>query len=401
MNPLGTIFTFSTLLISLTAGELPVHNWLNHRFKRDLVDLHNGEFCVDVSTYTEVQYRPEPREKCDSTFEKQCEEKTEEVCDEVTEIVCEVVPYTDCQMIMENTPYKSFKMVEKPYDKIECEEGMKSVPHQKMMPECRNVTKQNCVTKWETDENGNQVWAGNEDCEPVTWRECKLVPREVEFKVPQITCAPGETIQYEECEEDTKEQMTTSMLCEVKHTTSCQPKVSEKCASITYTECQELPNEECNTVDIQVPFQEKEHKKKCLLPDNGIAPTSIGGGAADAAADDETAAASNANADYAEPAAAAASAAQADAAQAQPTYQSPRGGRNQQAFRHQQQQVQNFQRQGRQQQQFRHQQQQQQNAFLRQSQRQFSQRTGQQQQPRSGRQQQQAFVRQQQSAFRG
>ena len=60
-------------------------------------------------------------------------------------------------MIMENTPYKSFKMVEKPYDKIECEEGMKSVPHQKMMPECRNVTKQNCVTKWETDENGNQV----------------------------------------------------------------------------------------------------------------------------------------------------------------------------------------------------------------------------------------------------
>ena len=59
------------------------------------------------------------------------------------------------------------------------------------------------------------MWAGNEDCEPVTWRECKLVPREVEFKVPQITCAPGETIQYEECEEDTKEQMTTSMLCEV------------------------------------------------------------------------------------------------------------------------------------------------------------------------------------------
>ena len=24
-----------------------------------------------------------------------------------------------------------------------------------------------------------QVWAGNEDCEPVTWRECELVPRQV------------------------------------------------------------------------------------------------------------------------------------------------------------------------------------------------------------------------------
>ena len=71
--------------------------------------------------------------------------------------MCEIVPYTECNMVMENTPYKSFKMVEKPYEKIECQEGMDTVKHQKMMPECRNVTKQNCVTKWETDENGNQV----------------------------------------------------------------------------------------------------------------------------------------------------------------------------------------------------------------------------------------------------
>merc|ERR1719412_1785916 len=269
MNPLGTIFTFSTLLISLTAGELPVHNWVNHRFRRDLVDLHNGEFCVDVSTYTEVQYRPEPREKCDSTFEKQCEEKTEEVCDEVTEIVCEVVPYTDCQMIMENTPYKSFKMVEKPYDKIECEEGMKSVPHQKMMPECRNVTKQNCISKFETDENGNQVWAGNEDCEPVTWRECKLVPRQVDFKVPKINCEEGEEVPYTDCEEAEKTQMITKMTCEVKNTTDCKPVVSTKCGTVQYQECTEEPIETCEEVEMRIPKQEKELKRKCLLPDDG------------------------------------------------------------------------------------------------------------------------------------
>ena len=34
---------------------------------------------------------------------------------------------------------------------------MDTVQHTKMMPECRNVTKQNCITKWEEDENGNQV----------------------------------------------------------------------------------------------------------------------------------------------------------------------------------------------------------------------------------------------------
>jgi len=36
-------------------------------------------------------------------------------------------------------------------------EGMDTVQHTKMMPECKNVTKQNCITKWEEDEDGNQV----------------------------------------------------------------------------------------------------------------------------------------------------------------------------------------------------------------------------------------------------
>ena len=57
-----------------------------------------------------------------------------------------------------------------------------------MLPECRNVTKQNCVTLWETDEQGNKQWAGTDSCEPVTWQECKLVPKEVTFIVPEITC---------------------------------------------------------------------------------------------------------------------------------------------------------------------------------------------------------------------
>ena len=36
-------------------------------------------------------------------------------------------------------------------------QGRKMIPHVKMLPECRNVTKQNCVTLWETDDNGQQV----------------------------------------------------------------------------------------------------------------------------------------------------------------------------------------------------------------------------------------------------
>lgn len=75
----------------------------------------------------------------------------------MTEIKCEIVPYTECQMTMEATPYKSYDMVPLVYKKKVCSEGMDTVQHTKMMPECRNVTKQNCITKWEEDENGNQV----------------------------------------------------------------------------------------------------------------------------------------------------------------------------------------------------------------------------------------------------
>jgi len=238
----------------------------------ETVDLHSGEFCVDVSTFGPVEYDIAPVEVCDSTFAKQCEDRYEEVCDDVTEMVCEIVPYTECEMLMESVPYKSFEVVQKLTKKKVCTAGMDIVKHTKMMPECRNVTKQNCITKWETDENGKQVWAGNEACEPVTWRECKLVPKQVDFKVPKITCDDGEDIAYDDYLDTEKNQMTSRMVCEVKHATSCEPKVTNKCQNIAFQECNEIPTEKCETKDVKIPKQEKEHKKKCLLADDNALP---------------------------------------------------------------------------------------------------------------------------------
>ena len=79
-----------------------------------------------------------------------------------------------------------------------------------------------------------QVWAGNEACEPVTWRECKLVPRQVDFKVPKINCEDGDEVPYTDCEETEKIQMITKMTCEVKHTTDCKPVVSTKCGNVQF-----------------------------------------------------------------------------------------------------------------------------------------------------------------------
>ncbi len=59
------------------------------------------------------------------------------------------------------------------------------------------------------------------------------------------------------------------MTCEVRHTTDCRPVVSTKCQTLEYQECQEEPEERCEEREVMVPTQEKEHKKKCLLPDDG------------------------------------------------------------------------------------------------------------------------------------
>ena len=46
---------------------------------QESVDLHKGEFCVDVSTFGPVQYDIAPVEVCDSTFSKKCEDRYETV----------------------------------------------------------------------------------------------------------------------------------------------------------------------------------------------------------------------------------------------------------------------------------------------------------------------------------
>ena len=61
------------------AGWHTVKEQSGSRVKRELVDLHNGEFCVDVSEWGDIEYTEVERDKCDSTFDKVCEMKTENV----------------------------------------------------------------------------------------------------------------------------------------------------------------------------------------------------------------------------------------------------------------------------------------------------------------------------------
>eukprot|EP00090_Calanus_glacialis_P018919 TRINITY_DN2922_c0_g1_i1.p1 TRINITY_DN2922_c0_g1~~TRINITY_DN2922_c0_g1_i1.p1 ORF type:complete len:340 (-),score=58.63 TRINITY_DN2922_c0_g1_i1:150-1142(-) len=239
---------------------------------QNTIDLHNKEFCVDVSTYQPVVWVESEAEECSTVFVKKCEEKSENVCTDVTETKCEVVPYTECSMGMEPQEFSQTILAPKKFVEKTCSQGRKVIPHIKMLPECRNVTKQNCVTLWETDPDGKQVWAGNEACEPVTWQECKLVPKNVKFIVPEINCTDGNEVWYHEPEVSTDIRMTNTFSCKVKSSSSCETQTRPDCKSITYQECREIPVTNCNPKSVHKPTQEKLHRKKCLLPDVEPAP---------------------------------------------------------------------------------------------------------------------------------
>ena len=125
--------------------------------KKETVDLHNKEFCVDVSAYQPVQWEEREEEECDTVFVKKCEERRENVCADVVETSCQVVPFTECSMGMVPQQLNRTKLAPKLFVEKTCKQGTKTVPHIKMVPHCKNVTKQNCVTNWETDKYGKQV----------------------------------------------------------------------------------------------------------------------------------------------------------------------------------------------------------------------------------------------------
>merc|ERR1712037_1031391 len=234
------------------------------RSRRDVVDPHSKDLhCVDVSTYEEV------RTKCTATFPKIRESKSEEVCEIVTTLKCEIEGYTECKMEMVPVQYNGFKMEDKEFVPQTCEVKPKMEMHKKLKPECKNVTKQNCVTKWVVKPSGQKVWDGNEDCEEVEWEECKLVEYLVPFEVPKITCTPGEEIPWMDCVDDTKTQMTSKMTCEPKSTVSCSPETTELCIPVRWEEFRQEPKPECSIGKVFKPRQEVSHKKKCLLPDSG------------------------------------------------------------------------------------------------------------------------------------
>ena len=103
----------------------------------------------------------------------------------------------------------------------------------------------------------------------MTWQVCDLVWKEFNFTVTKNECGPSnDTLDWTDCEEITKTQMTTELTCKVDHKTSCKPKTTKKCRTFKYSEWFEKPIKECHPKTILMPNQTWEHKEKCLFHGN-------------------------------------------------------------------------------------------------------------------------------------
>ena len=144
---------------------------------------------MDVSKYSQVEYN--------TTTEKICSYRVKRACQPKSQRVCVTLPTTECTLeagyICDNKKWE---------ETVRCDEtqsntftpkkcvpsGFRTLKEIKQVPECRNVTKQVCGSKWEINAEGQKVFASNENCRDKTWEQCELVDRVVEEQVPAISC---------------------------------------------------------------------------------------------------------------------------------------------------------------------------------------------------------------------
>merc|ERR1712112_628726 len=222
------------------------------------------DLCTDVSFWDVIKYTSTTAKCCDTVLKEDCITKTERVCEDATEIKCNTVGWAGCTTKIWPSQGKKCYVTYKDFPYKDCKEEKYSVQHHKEVPECKTVTKDNCVTDWNIDEHGNKVWGGKEKCEPVSWEECKIVKKAVDFPAVKTNCDTVATIKWADFVQGSTEVVEMKQSCEVKSSVNCRPVTVNNCVDVRFTECELKGQDSCYSQTVYEPEQEKIHQKKCL-----------------------------------------------------------------------------------------------------------------------------------------
>ena len=159
-------------------------------------DGHDNQ-CVDISKYSEIKYNISVTDLCSYRTARVCNKKVNTACVAIPEQKCKVVGYAKCASDVFTKTVNDDGVDRLPFHGKDCyQSGTKPLNENHKKPECKNVTREQCDSKWVLNAAGEKVWAGNENCVLKTWEECTLVDTFKKTEVPVYTCKDSDAIFY-------------------------------------------------------------------------------------------------------------------------------------------------------------------------------------------------------------
>ena len=228
------------------------------------------EDCFDERTeYGEVQFNTTTTQRCTYSLDRICYPRSKELCLEVPSTKCKLEAGYTCKNHEEYNSLRCDTTITKKATVKDCvQDRFESLKKMQKTVECKNVTKTNCDSKWIINEHGQKVFDKNENCRDYTWEECELVDKLVEeAMVPVYTCTDREeTYLVPEVREE--EVTSVHRECEATGGAVCEADTREECATVEWTDCEEVIRPHCETITLRIPFQEETKYHRCNVNKN-------------------------------------------------------------------------------------------------------------------------------------
>ena len=249
------MLVFTLLSLACLVSANPDHHGDGHE-----------ENCVDISRYSDILYEESTHDVCTYRVASVCSKSMSSACVSIPIEKCTVVGYANCQAETFTELLRDDMGETQSFIPKKCHQsGEETLVEYHKTPVCEPVTKEQCDSKWVVNEFGEKVWAGNENCQQVTWEDCKLVDVQTPISVPQYTCTDLPAVTYTLPSYAEVEVTGYRTECVPAANAACQTNYVQECTDLEYEECQDIIEPLCfNQMMVQIPYQTYDHRLKCI-----------------------------------------------------------------------------------------------------------------------------------------
>merc|ERR1712045_995941 len=162
------------------------------------------------------------------------------VCRDIPVTECRVVGFTECQETPSTQTVSDDSLELENFIPQECHPGaVKILSETKKLPECHNVTKQQC--------------------------DSKLVDKVVTQEIESYDCQPSSPISYHKVIHNKEEVTTIKRSCKARAESACEVRTETQCETVEWEECQDSVQPHCFDFQTRIPHQEYNHLLRCTV----------------------------------------------------------------------------------------------------------------------------------------